>query len=256
MHKNVINYRREDKGKILDMNKKSGFTLLEIIVVAALISLLSGIAVISIRTLYERAQINTTRAEVGQISKALSFAHQDTGIFPKFHVLEQPVTVLEDEDIFPPEALENIHYIGMDLRQADMRRILERWNGPYWGVSVRRNNPPVNVGPDGLIGTDEDEIPYNFLLPIDPFGNPYVLYLLTYDPDHELSDEHGVRPIQSPSEDPDFMCAVVSYGPSGLPGGDPDIERLDNSTETRYQETFESYRAVLDEESDDIVISF
>lgn len=246
------------------MKKNAGFTLLEIIVVAALISLLSGIAVISIRTLYERAQINATRAEVGQISKALSFAHQDTGIFPKFHILGHPQSVLEDIEIFPDRALQNMHYIGVDIRTTKILRIIEQWNGPYWGVSMSRNNPPIEVGPDGIIDSgDEGTTAMSFLLPIDPFGNPYVLYLLTYDPDHPDSDENGVRPIMSSAEDPDFLCAVVSYGPDGVPGnifdlepGEEAMERLDNSSETRYWDTFHSYRAVLEENSNDIIIKF
>ncbi len=239
------------------MKKKAGFTLLEIIVVAALISLLSGIAVISIRTLFERAQVNATRAEVGQISKALSFVHQDTGVFPKFHVLMHPKSILEDPELFPMGALQNIHYVGVDIRSRDLLRTLDNWNGPYWGVSISRNNPPIEVGPDGVIDSgDEGTVPMTFLLPIDPFGNPYVLYLLTYDPDHPDSDEYGVRPVLSASEDPDFMCAVVSYGPNMVPGNDPEMEPLDNSSETRYWETFRSYQAVLAEDSDDIVINF
>ena len=49
--------------------------------------------------------------------------------------------------------------------------------------------------------------------PADPWGNPYVLYLLY------LRDDGTYSFILSPTQEPDFFCAVVSYGPNRVPGG-------------------------------------
>ena len=255
------------------MFKKNGFTLLEILIVAALISLLSGIAMISIQTLFRKAQINVTRGEVSQIYKAESFCYEDTGVYVKFHVLGVSKSELNDPSLFPyfsGTGMNYLNYIGFPMTNRDVRNILEGWNGPYWGVSKSRNNKPIPVNAQGLYDPNG-----KFLLPIDPFGNPYVMYLLVKDsnpiPGYPAPDTNGVRPIISPDESPDYLCAIVSYGPNGVPGADVGEDMgngdrsgdddgidgpalpLDNSSETSYWNTYQSYRELG---YDDIIIKF
>ncbi|MGB9692764.1 MAG: type II secretion system protein, partial [Candidatus Sumerlaeaceae bacterium] len=62
---------------------RKGFTLAEMLIVAALIALFSGLFIFSIETQYTLNKQKASVAECRQIATAMSFAQQDMGFFPK-----------------------------------------------------------------------------------------------------------------------------------------------------------------------------
>src|SRR5688572_29195394 len=69
------------------MQRRRGFTLVEMLVVSALIALFAGLAVFSITTQLEQNRKKAAVAECRQIATAMSFAHQDLSFFPKLCLL-------------------------------------------------------------------------------------------------------------------------------------------------------------------------
>lgn len=245
------------------MKTRKGFTLLEILVVAALVTLLSGIAMFSISTLYQRAQMNATRGEASQISKAESFAHIDIGFYPKFHFLDKSESEINDPAIVSLAALKSMQYTGAQMQAVTLAGIENTWNGPYWGISNKSDaNMPIPVNDMGIAVSGG-----SFKKPVDPWGNEYVMYMLVKDPGYSSggysADANGVRPIITATEEPDYMCAIVSYGPNGHPGEDqdPDSPRtlllpLNNETVITYWDTFQGYQDLNRTGSDDIILNF
>jgi prepilin-type N-terminal cleavage/methylation domain-containing protein len=209
--------------------RRSGFTLMEILIVAALISLLSGIAIFSINTFYNNSIRKAVIGETHQLATGLSFAHDDVQFFPRFNFLNAPPSlVLFNEATNLPDnnsVVSSLDYYGF-LYPGGVIPILERiqtgWSGPYMGVSQTRDRS--NRG--GRSGIVKMRLPDVFLdypsysvvdWPADVWGNPYVFYQLRsgIDTSGNLIPEF----IENQSEAGDFMTAVVSYGANRIPGG-------------------------------------
>ncbi len=114
----------------------NGFTLVEIMVVIAIIGLLAAIVVPNVVRHFDEARLETARVEVSQINDAIK----------TFYVREHRVPTLQDL-VDPPPELEGFTEIPTDpwqrpylLRQRDERR--------SWEV--------VSLGPDGEDGTEDD----------------------------------------------------------------------------------------------------
>ena len=65
------------------INRHSGFTLIEMLVVAALIAIFAGLAVFNIVEQLNREKEKAALAEARSIATAMSFAYDDLGFFPK-----------------------------------------------------------------------------------------------------------------------------------------------------------------------------
>ncbi len=227
------------------MKFKSGrqaFTLVEIMIVAALIALLSGIAIFSINTFYVNAIRKAAIAECNQIATALSFAHDDLQFFPRYcHLNESKSLILFDETTGQPNpnrvvtALDYYGYLpgGTPLI---LSRIQNGWSGPYMGESFTRARSSRG-GRSGLIKMRLPDVyeantgnPAISIVnwPADPWGNPYVFFALKSGTD--AGGNLVPYFIAKESEEGDYLNAVVSYGPGGCPGGNENTSAADYNT--------------------------
>lgn len=62
--------------------RSGGFTLIEVLLVVAILGILAGVVVVNLGGKREGAQINATRASLGAVSKAVELYEVDTGRYP------------------------------------------------------------------------------------------------------------------------------------------------------------------------------
>jgi general secretion pathway protein G len=122
-------------------NSKAGFTLVEILLVVAILGILAGVAVVSLKGRTKTASIQATRTSIQAIGTAIDTYEVDNGIYP--------------------QSLQNLLTKGNE----------SNWNGPYmkdarmpkdaWGTdfsySLQGENYKLSsAGPDGQSGSADD----------------------------------------------------------------------------------------------------
>jgi general secretion pathway protein G len=131
-----------------DRRARRGFTLMEVLLVLAILVILGSLAVGVFSGVQKRANKNAAKSQIGLIDSQLRQYNFDTGQYPAdLSALRYAPTYLADTD---------------------------KWNGPYldrdvppdpWGreyqynIAGGRNNDKPDVwslGEDGLEGTDDD----------------------------------------------------------------------------------------------------
>ncbi len=138
----------------LRLNKHSGFTLIEIMLVVAIIALLVGTVVVNIGPQRKKAFITQAQNQISAYKMALQNYSLDSGIYPS---TEQGLRAL----LSPPNS----------------EPVPSKWHGPYldpavikpdpWGhdyiyVCPPQQNPDpegfdlYSMGPDGRANTDDD----------------------------------------------------------------------------------------------------
>ncbi len=188
---------------------RSGFTLIEMIIVATLLSIMSAMATISIFTAMEEARKKATTAECRQVATAVSFANTDLGFFPKLCFLlysyDNLMSTITGAQQIPTAQFE---YHGMLVNNLT-QRLMKNWtrSSPYLAGNFKHQ---VEMRLPGATGNA-------YRWPGDQWGNPYVLYLMKSD----LNAATGrLQPkfIEGAGEQPDYFAAVVSYGRNAVPG--------------------------------------
>lgn len=185
---------------------QKGFTLAEMLIVAALIALFSGIAIFSIETQYTLNKQKAAVAECRQIATAMSFAQQDLGFYPKICFLRHnSINLISLLTGMGFDAVEYHSYPIGDLQS----RLLKQWKGPYAAFSQ-----------DRLIRMQftSNSVTKEFDWPADPFGNPYVAYFITTDPPGPGNPTIRHRFISNAGEKPNEFAGIVSYGRNRVPG--------------------------------------
>jgi type II secretory pathway pseudopilin PulG len=234
---------------------RGGFTLLEILIIALVIALLSGIAVINVQQFVDSNKRKATIADARQLSQALSFAHNDIGFFPK-------LCFLDDSRVSPKLAqidaangavisfhndfqIYGSNYQGLDPAPR-------QWKGPYMGVSLSRSGA-AQVRGSGLslmrLRQDTNVPEGNVQIwPSDTWGSPYLLYAMKwkFDPaqGRYIRRFIGVDNLNNFSERPDATLAVVSYGPNRVPGIIED-ERYNEAGPIATRKMWRLFREVL-----------
>lgn len=211
---------------------QKGFTLVEIIIVAALISLFSGLATFGVNQMLNNNKLKAVIGETRQIGSSLIFAHQDIGFYPKIGFMMYNADLIDNRF-----GWDRIDTMGLTLSLNKGQFTYDNWKGPYFAASQTRNQLSarfksiVTMRLTPQYQGYENEIPW----PADQWGNPYVLYLFKYDP-----REDTWQFIQSLGEEPNFWASVVSYGPNGVPGtpgGSYNIDTLRDRRLFKQQDT-------------------
>jgi general secretion pathway protein G len=161
-------------------SNQKGFTLIEVLVVAAIIGVLAGILVPLIFDRVEEAKISRAEADIKNIASAILLFHKDTGTWPYCNTNGAPTQYFERLD---SSNSTDPGYSGANWPngQTDTfynhltsnTRNYTSWNGPYietveedpWGNEYRlwargfsnanEHAWVVSAGPNGDIETDE-----------------------------------------------------------------------------------------------------
>jgi prepilin-type N-terminal cleavage/methylation domain-containing protein len=232
----------------LNRRKQTGFTLIEILIVAALIALLSGIAAINIQRAFVDNQRKATFGEARSIATALSFVFEDTGVYPKPCFIQHNIYFIAppagtNQTVPGTYLVSGFEYMGYDVNQpATMTsRIIKNWTKGLGSPGYMA----AGEGRRGLFnrraGIVRMEIPtdiYNPVIlptgvplpiydwPADSWGRPYVVYMM-YQEGMLPSGLPNVKFVDRPQRAPNFALCVVSYGPNGIPGGTQDVTQTD-----------------------------
>lgn len=205
---------------------RRGFTLAEILIVAAMIALLSGIGIFAINEMYNSNIRKVTIAECAQLATALSIAEQDLQFYPRFNYFNRSKNLITFGST--TEVVPRLDYYGfLSSTPAILLRIQDNWKGPYMGVSATRNRSSRGQS-GGLIqvrlpdmtpfqGQDISLVDW----PADVYGQPYLLMQLK-----SVIVGGSVIPsfIERESEEGDFRNSIISYGKNGVPGGNENTD--------------------------------
>lgn len=206
-------------------SRRSGFSLLEILIVAALLAIFASIAVINIATVYRENQRKTVVGELRQFREAVGFSLQDVNLVPKLNFLTQSRIGIIDpaSPIGQERVTEDFAMYGHTIPDRRRRQYVDNWNGGY--ISVGRPLEQTEPSALGRAGYVRMQIGSGVVNPINPnsgnnvvawpadlWGNPYVVYMLQVDLNGNVTF------VQTPYEDTNYALDFVSYGPDGVPG--------------------------------------
>lgn len=218
---------------------RRGFTLIEILIVGALLALFAGIAIINISEMYNNNLRKATIGEAKNLATACAMAQQDLGFIPKFNYLTQPKQLITTDDSqirgdFDYQGF--INYLGAESSVLPSTlSITDQFNARgYFAMTQSRGG--LNRGRGGVVkvrlasgasGGGQNSVEDSLVdWPADPWGNPYVLYQLKTN---KGGEGPAWRFIEKFNEPADYMIAVVSYGPNGVPGTVWEKRRADSA---------------------------
>ena len=131
--------------------RRSGFTLIEVMLVLVILVILAGLAVTAIGPMRRRAQINAAKTQVGLVATALDNFDLLTGNYP---ATDQGLEAL----INPPTNLPNADPMDWPMLKKPVG--VDPWDNPYQYESPGKNNPSSydiwSFGPDKIDGTADD----------------------------------------------------------------------------------------------------
>jgi prepilin-type N-terminal cleavage/methylation domain-containing protein len=160
----------------------AGFTLIEVLVVIAIIGILASMIMVSLNTSRERARIAKAQTEISQIYMAIFLLEDDSAFWPGHKVAYKKQCGVSNNEICVYPA-DNCDY-GLNDEESGITKDdltnppssnYPNWRGPYYMPEV----------------------------PIDPWGNEYF-----FDTDYHTDF----------NQDGSVECMVVigSFGPNGL----------------------------------------
>ncbi len=122
-------------------NRKAGFTLVEILLVVAILGILSGVAVISLKGRTKSASISATRTSIKAIQTAIDTYEVDNGAYPAS--LQGLLTKTSENN-----------WNGPYLK--DGRTPKDAW-GTEFGYSLKGDSYEIrSAGPDTQMGSSDD----------------------------------------------------------------------------------------------------
>ena len=142
------------------LRRKSGFTLMEVLVVILIISILATTVGIVVRHLPGRARVAKARTEIGQIRTALEMYCSDQGRFPSqaqgLHALCQKPTVPPVPKDYPESGYLDRSSVPRDPWGNEYVYSAPGRNGrPYEVTSYGRDGEPGGTGEDADISSDD-----------------------------------------------------------------------------------------------------
>lgn len=121
-----------------------GMTLLEIMIVIAILGLLASVIVVGVMGQFENAKINTARIQAGKIKQAVQMYQANTGAYP---TQAEGLRVLTT----------NAGGMKAAMKPEDIK---DPWGNDFiYTESPREGGAPFDVfsmGPDGQRGTEDD----------------------------------------------------------------------------------------------------
>ncbi len=129
------------------LRRKSGFTLIELMLVLVILGVLAGIVGPRIVGQGERARIQATKTQISNFGTALSAFEVDNGYFPKGkNGLQDLLTAPRNTTTWKGPYMEKIP--------------TDPWDHPYVYDCPGKHNPNsfdlMSTGPDGKVGGDDD----------------------------------------------------------------------------------------------------
>ena len=227
-----------------NLSANKGFTLVEILIVAALIALFSGMAIISTSYLVQQSKRKAAVADARTLASVLSISHMNLGFFPKLCYLSMPRAEIQNAEA-PPKLQPDFDVMGYNSPSIHPNSVVDAWGGPYYPSPASRKSITGGKGYSAQMQMptmQSDGTPKVVDWPADPWGNPYVVYLLYWTPVSPDNPSSQMKWITSPTVTPDCLAIVVSYGPDGMPGSPCDPKNL--VTLRKQSEPFKLYRQV------------
>jgi general secretion pathway protein G len=123
---------------------QKGMTLLEIMIVIAILGLLASVVVVAVMNQFENSKVKTTKIKMGTIKTALSQYKVNHGEYPGGDGLKKLLN--------PPEGMK-AYLKGKSTPKDDFG------NPIIYKANSGSNGAPfelISKGPDGQIGTDDD----------------------------------------------------------------------------------------------------
>ena len=196
----------------MPVRRNQGFTLIEMLVVAALIAIFAGLAVFNIVDQLQREKEKAAIAEARSIATAMSFAHDDMGFYPKLCFLRfgvDELTKIITDNSLPSDAIDWFDRGGPTM--ANM--IKTNWKEKYMAGSMPDKFVTMNVS--FRSGGNQD-----FRWPADPFKQPYMAYLVKMDyPGTATSGpKEPVWANETLGDKATYFAGIVSYGRNKVPG--------------------------------------
>lgn len=187
------------------------FTLVEMLIVAALIALFAGLAVYNIQTQLTLNKQKAAVAECRQIASAMAFAHDDVGFYPRISLLRFNYDMLRRE-LFGC-GFDAAEYYGNSVGGLN-NRLSTQWKGIYLAFNFERVGKMqfksyVNGG--SVVQRELD-------WPLDPWNTPYVAYLMHTKPATVSGGAPDCEFLPSVKDKADYFAGIVSYGPNRVPG--------------------------------------
>ncbi len=207
------------KNKMTPTKRTGGFTLIEMLVVAALIAIFAGLAVFNVVEQLNREKEKAALAEARSIATAMSFAYDDMGFFPKICFLRFGVDeFLRVIGTTAPEAknlsADAIDWFGVATPASNMgTKITNNWGEKYMSGSMPDKYVEMRFPTSG--GAE------SFDWPADPFRQPYMAYLIKAEP--PANSAPGTPAVidwanDSLGDKPNYFAGIVSYGRNKVPG--------------------------------------
>ena len=135
----------------IKLNSRSGFTLLEILLVVVIIGFLVSVAVVKLSGQSAKAKVVATQNQIDSFKTALGVYELDSGVFPS---TEQGLQAL----ITTPSGASLPNWKGPYLDPPVIR--LDPWGHAYIykypGVKIPNGYDLYSPGPNGVEGDDDD----------------------------------------------------------------------------------------------------
>jgi len=139
---------------------RGGFTLVELIIVMAIIGILAGVVLVNVGPQREKANRTRAIADIKEMDSALEIYHADSGVYPS---AQQGLQALFTQPNTPPVPR---NWQGPYIKNRT-RPPLDPWGNEYLYLSPGEHNPTsfdlYSYGADGRpggTGKDADVVPW------------------------------------------------------------------------------------------------